>query len=272
MRSLVGHERRELWDRETLACGIRGHVTPAALVERLRPQDAGLGVELDDGRRIARCTRCDAWLEVDRPAAPVRETLPPLEELRVPRRGRELRDAIVLRIIAIDRALHSVIFGALAGLVLFAYVRLDAVHREAERLLSSISRAATSTGADQSRGFVFTQLNNIAHLHGHTLAIVGATALAYFVIEGVEAVGLWREKRWAEYLTAVATAGFLPFEIHELIDRITVLRGGALVVNVAILIYLVWAKHLFGIAGGKAEDKRESEIDPVVLFAPPVGS
>ncbi|MEA2486407.1 MAG: hypothetical protein QOF16_61, partial [Actinomycetota bacterium] len=166
MRSLVGKERRDRWDRETLVCGMRGHVTPAAKVARLRPEDAGLGLDLDDGRRMVRCTRCDAWLEASIPERPIRDTLPSIQDLRLPRRGKELRDAIVLRIIAIDRALHSVIFGAIAAVVLFVYVRLGAVHREAERLLQTVSRAATSTGADQSRGFVFNELNNIAHLHG----------------------------------------------------------------------------------------------------------
>ncbi len=74
--------------------------------------------------------------------------------------------------------------------------------------------------------------------------------MVYAVVESTEAVGLWHEKRWAEYLTVVATAGFLPFEILELLDRVTVLRVGALVVNLAVLVYLVWAKHLFGLRGG----------------------
>ena len=55
------------------------------------------------------------------------------------------------------------------------------------------------------------------------------------MVEAVEAVGLWHERRWAEYLTALATAGFLPFEIDELIKRVTVFRVSALVINVAIL-------------------------------------
>ena len=63
-------------------------------------------------------------------------------------------------------------------------------------------------------------------------------------------MGLWKERRWAEYLTVVATAGFLPFEIRELFDRVSVFRVGALVVNVVILVYLVWAKRLFGVRGG----------------------
>ncbi len=72
------------------------------------------------------------------------------------------------------------------------------------------------------------------------------------MVESTEAVGLWHEKRWAEYLTVVATAGFLPFEILELVDRVTVLRVGALVINLAVLVYLLWAKHLFGLRGGAA--------------------
>jgi uncharacterized membrane protein (DUF2068 family) len=78
------------------------------------------------------------------------------------------------------------------------------------------------------------------------LPILSITAGAYALVEGVEAVGLWRERRWAEYLTVVATAGFLPFEIDELAKRVTAFRIGALVVNLAVLVYLVWSKRLFG--------------------------
>ena len=91
------------------------------------------------------------------------------------------------------------------------------------------------------------------------------------MVEGSEAVGLWLEKRWAEYLTAVATAGFLPFEIRELIDRITALRVVAFVVNVAILMYLVWAKRLFGIRGGAKADER-ADADREALFGPGSGA
>ena len=73
---------------------------------------------------------------------------------------------------------------------------------------------------------------------------------AHAVVEGVEAVFLWKERRWAEYLTVLATLGFVPFEINELLDRVTILRVTALVVNLAIVVYLVYAKRLFGVRGG----------------------
>jgi uncharacterized membrane protein (DUF2068 family) len=83
-----------------------------------------------------------------------------------------------------------------------------------------------------------------------TVTVLLTTSVLYCVSEGIEAWGLWHEKRWAEYLTVLATAGFMYFEITAIIDRTTVIRVGALVVNLAILVYLVWNKRLFGLRGG----------------------
>ena len=40
--------------------------------------------------------------------------------------------------------------------------------------------------------------------------------LAYAAVEGIEAFGLWYQRRWAEYLTFIVTASLLPLEIYEL--------------------------------------------------------
>lgn len=264
-------ERAHAWYRvhaETLTCALRGHVLPAATVARLRPQDAGLGVELPDGRRLCRCTRCDVWVEIDAPARPEREVLPSLDELALPRRGKPLRDAIVIRIIALDRALHSLLFGLIAVALLMLELRLGWIRTAAAGLLRDLSAAAANTGQDPSRSFVVRELHRVLGLRQHTVLVLLAISIAYCVVEGVEAVGLWLERRWAEYLTALATAGFLPFEIRELVEQVTAFRVAALVVNVAILAWLVWRKRLFGIRGGlKAE--RAEEIDRDALFGPP---
>jgi Predicted membrane protein (DUF2127) len=52
-------------------------------------------------------------------------------------------------------------------------------------------------------------------------------------------------RRWAEYLVLIATAAFLPIEIDELIHRATFFKAGALLVNLAIVAYLIWRKRLF---------------------------
>jgi uncharacterized membrane protein (DUF2068 family) len=94
-------------------------------------------------------------------------------------------------------------------------------------------------------------------------------AVAYAVLEGVEAWGLWHERRWADYLTVVATVGFLPLELHELTERVTVFRVVFLALNVAVLVWLVWAKHLFGLRGGRAAQPSGPDWDRLLDAPPP---
>jgi len=69
--------------------------------------------------------------------------------------------------------------------------------------------------------------------------IVASVALAYAALFIVEGVGLWKQRVWAEWLTVVATTSFVPFEVYELTRRFTLLRLAILVLNVAIVGYLV---------------------------------
>jgi uncharacterized membrane protein (DUF2068 family) len=83
----------------------------------------------------------------------------------------------------------------------------------------------------------------------------------YAAIELCEAVGLWLLKRWGEYFAAVATGIFLPYEIYDIVDKVTAVRIGAFIINVAAVVYLLWTKRLFGIRGGYAayEAQRHEE-------------
>jgi uncharacterized membrane protein (DUF2068 family) len=73
----------------------------------------------------------------------------------------------------------------------------------------------------------------------HELAIGAFAYATLFIVEGT---GLIMRRVWAEYLTIVATTSFIPFEIYEIVKRTTPLRVAFLVVNVAIVIYLVWRR------------------------------
>jgi uncharacterized membrane protein (DUF2068 family) len=77
------------------------------------------------------------------------------------------------------------------------------------------------------------------------------------LLEGVEAIGLWLTKRWAEYLTFLATTILLPLEIYEIIHKGTVLKVVGFIINLAVVVYLLFAKRLFGLRGGGAADERE---------------
>ena len=67
----------------------------------------------------------------------------------------------------------------------------------------------------------------------------GSIAIAYGILEGIEGYGLWRRRRWAEYLTIVATGLLLIPEVDEIIKRPTGLKVAAFIVNLAIVIYLI---------------------------------
>jgi uncharacterized membrane protein (DUF2068 family) len=86
---------------------------------------------------------------------------------------------------------------------------------------------------------VHRALGAITGLTPSRIGALGIGALIYAALFTVEGVGLWMAKRWAEYLTIIATASLMPFELYELIRRVTPLRLVALGANAAIVVYLV---------------------------------
>jgi uncharacterized membrane protein (DUF2068 family) len=245
------------WHPETLTCAFEGHDAPAASVREIGPEDRLLAMETDDGVRFARCLRCDAWVIADPgevAAGAGGERLADLSKIEMPQRGKALKDALVLKLIALDRGLHAVVFALVAVIVLVLELHLAPVQGQVRRFLDDTQSGVAGTGQDASRSFFVRQLQHLADVHRHTLIVLLFTATVYAVLEGAEAVGLWRQRRWAEYLTAIATAGFLPLELHELAKRVSVGRVLALVINLAVLAYLLWAKRLFGIRGGARQD------------------
>lgn len=76
-------------------------------------------------------------------------------------------------------------------------------------------------------------------LNDPMLRRIGFGAFCYAALGILEAVGLYLEKAWAEFLTVIITASFLPIEVHELIRRSTWVRLGILAINLAVLVYLL---------------------------------
>jgi uncharacterized membrane protein (DUF2068 family) len=243
---------------ELIVCGLRGHVLVGTDAAELRPQDAMIAREYD-GTRFYRCLRCDAWLALPHPVKPRRPFPPARDQITLPTRGRALRDKVVLRLIAVDRALHFVILGALATLAfVLASHRQQIVHLVDRLNVLFFGTQSATTG--RTSGMTH-EIERLATLNVTTFHLIGVAAAAYAVLEGAEALGLWFQRRWAEYLTFLATTLFVPYEVYELADKITTIRVGAFVINLAILLYLLLAKRLFGLRGGVAADNAAREAD-----------
>ena len=74
---------------------------------------------------------------------------------------------------------------------------------------------------------------------------LAAAAFAYAGLFATEAVGLWRRAAWARWLTVIATACLVPLEAYELARRLTAMRAVVLLVNVAVVVYLLRRQELF---------------------------
>ena len=242
-------------------CGLGGHVLVGIDAAELRPEDS-LWAREENGIRWHRCLRCDTWSALRPPVSPQYEHPPDRAEIEIPPRGQALRDKIVLRLIACDRVLHFLILGTLGIVVLILADHQAAARGEFDRVLAAI-QGGVAGGVVQTTGRVgfIRDLDKLLSLRAHALRTVGIALLAYAALEGVEAVGLWLLKRWAEYLTFIATTILLPLEVYEIANRVSVLKIIGFLINLAVVIYLIWAKRLFGLRGGGKVDQQRRAAD-----------
>lgn len=77
------------------------------------------------------------------------------------------------------------------------------------------------------------------------ITLIAISAIVYAALEGTEGIGLAMRRRWAEYLTVIATGILIPFEVYEVLHHATLFKVGALLLNVAVVGYLTYRKRLF---------------------------
>ena len=77
------------------------------------------------------------------------------------------------------------------------------------------------------------------------ITVLAIGAIVYALLEGTEGVGLAMRRRWAEYLTVIATGILIPYEAFEVVHRVSLFKVGALLLNVAVVGYLAYRKRLF---------------------------
>lgn len=244
-------KKRQEHRYELLTCAWRGHELVGECAAVVTREDA-LIVREFDGQRWCRCLRCDGWIAVPVPVDPNEEQVPSRDEIDIPLRGPALRDRYVLRLIALDRVLHVVILTFLAiAFVTFAN-HSKALHADYQNIMNALNGGGAA--ATRFRGLLGYLRRAFNYTPTH-LYVLAAICVGYATLELVEATGLWFNRRWAEYLTFVATSLFIPYEIYELYLRLSVLKLVAFVLNVLVAAYLLYAKRLFGLRGGHAADQ-----------------
>jgi uncharacterized membrane protein (DUF2068 family) len=122
----------------------------------------------------------------------------------------------------------------------FLLVGAGALHLVHRNLGEIVSHFVDSLPIDPEGRVVSVIMDKADLINAHDLRRIGAGAFIYATLCVVEGIGLVTRKTWAEYFTVTLTALGLPIEGFEILRHFTLLKVGTMVVNFAILIYLLW--------------------------------
>jgi uncharacterized membrane protein (DUF2068 family) len=136
---------------------------------------------------------------------------------------------------------------ALATIAIYKFVKatlslLSAIL--AWRLMNPHVEQALRTWADSlpvgfSEHLVREALAQMSGIPAFRWRQLGLVSLVYASVFTVEGIGLWRERRWAEYLTILTSSLLLPFEFIAVVHHMTVVRTGVLFANAVIVADLI---------------------------------
>ena len=144
-----------------------------------------------------------------------------------------------IKVIIVERIVKSIALIALAiGLL---------VAGEKGLLTTWAQYAQDQLNLDADNGVIAQLLLRLLLLIGkfNHITVLAIGAIAYALLEGTEGVGLAMRRRWAEYLTVIATGILIPYEAYEVVHRVTLFKVGALLLNLAVVGYLAYRKRLF---------------------------
>jgi uncharacterized membrane protein (DUF2068 family) len=243
------HRIANRWELRT--CARRGHVTYApddvALAHRLSGT-TGLG-------EVWRCLRCGEFT----PGPPHGHGR--AEDAPMILRGKALRQAIIVRALAVERWIRAM----LIGLAAWAVWKFRGAQGSIQAALDRDLPLLRATGIKVDQMAAVHELEKALAAKPSTLALLVFLLAAYAGLELVEGLGLWLLARWGEYFAVIATSVFLPLEVHDLAKGVTLTRALTFAINVAAVLYLLISKRLFGLRGGRkaydAERRGEQLLD-----------
>jgi uncharacterized membrane protein (DUF2068 family) len=144
-----------------------------------------------------------------------------------------------IKVIIVERIVKAVVLIALAiGLL---------VAGERGLLTTWAQYARDELNLEAGHGVIIQLLLHLLLLIGlfNHVTVLAIGAIVYALLEGTEGVGLAMRRRWAEYLTVIATGILIPYEAYEVVHHVTLFKVGALLLNLAVVGYLAYRKRLF---------------------------
>ncbi len=137
----------------------------------------------------------------------------------------------LLRLIAVFK-----FFKAISLIILgIAALRLVHTHDAPDALTHAITHLNFAPG----HRYLDQALTKVGNLPPNKFEEIGIGSFFYAALFLTEGTGLWLLKSWAEWFTTIITASLIPLELYELHHHPTVAKGIVLLLNLAIVIYLI---------------------------------
>jgi len=147
----------------------------------------------------------------------------------VPAKNRSQRHGALLAI-----AVFKFVKGAV--LLALAFGALTFLHKD---VALEVQHWLDQLRIDPDNKFIGALLSKLQLVHTKELKEISALGAGYAALFLTEGTGLLFRKRWAEWLTIVATSSLMPIEVYELVEKFTGVRLFALLINAAVVLYLI---------------------------------
>ena len=146
--------------------------------------------------------------------------------------------------------------------ILFFLLGIGALRLLHKDLVDVLTRAAVDMRFDPESHFINMLLEKVSLINDHRLKQISVAVFCYAGLDIVEGIGLILEKAWAEYLTLILTASFLPWELFEIFRHVTGFKIALILLNLLVLIYLVFHVQNRARERQRCEDARRQDAEP----------
>lgn len=144
---------------------------------------------------------------------------------------RRVSNGRLLRLIAVFKFLKAALLIAVSVGV------FRTMHQDIGMRMDHLVRAMR---LDPGNRYVERVLERVANLTPDQVKKLGLAGLFYAALFLVEGTGLWMKKRWGEWATVVITGTLVPVELYEIYRHPSVVKVLLLIINGAVIGYLIY--------------------------------
>ena len=144
---------------------------------------------------------------------------------------KDQRNGTLLRVIAVIKFLKA------ASLVALSVGVFRIMHQDLGVRLEQWVIAMHLDPGNRHIGMFLARVSDLSPAQVKRLGLVGLLYAGLFLVEGT---GLWLQRRWGEWATVVITGLLIPVEVYEIFRHPGAVKILVLVVNVAVVGYLIY--------------------------------